>query len=70
MVKHHNRCGHGAEEEICFNIEAVRKTPFGLLKRASLPKFPSIEIDGTVAFEGCNITTEQREAAIRQRRSA
>jgi hypothetical protein len=50
-----------------FDVEIVKKTSFGLFQRASLPKFPSIEIDGKVVFEGCNITREQLEAAIKER---
>jgi hypothetical protein len=50
-----------------FDDEIVKKTSFGLLQRMSLPKFPAIEIDGTVVFEGCDITREQLEAAIKQR---
>jgi hypothetical protein len=52
-----------------FDVEIVKKTSFGLLQLVSLPKFPSIEIDGTVVFEGCNITREQLEAAIKQRQA-
>jgi len=58
------------KKKYAFNIEVVKKTSFGLLQRVSLPKFPAIEIDGTVVFEGCDITAEQLEAAIRQRKSA
>jgi glutaredoxin-related protein len=58
------------KKKYAFDIEVVKKTSFGLLQRASLPKFPAIEIDGTVVFGGCDITTEQLEAAIRQRQSA
>jgi len=36
----------------------------------SLPKFPAIEIDGTVVFEGRDITAEELEAAVKQRQSA
>jgi hypothetical protein len=58
------------KKKYAFDIEVVKKTSFGLLQRVSLPKFPAIEIDGTVVFEGCDITAEQLEAAIRQRKSA
>jgi hypothetical protein len=58
------------KKKYAFDIEVVRKTSFGLLQRVSLPKFPAIEIDGTVVFEGCDITAEQLEAAIRKRQSA
>jgi len=58
------------KKKYAFDIEVVKKTSFGLLQRVSLPKFPAIEIDGTVVFEGCDITAEQLEAAIRKRQSA
>lgn len=51
-----------------FDVVIVKKTSFGLFPPASLPKFPAIEIDGTVAFQGCNITREQLAAAIRERK--
>jgi hypothetical protein len=41
----------------------------GLMQRMSLPKFPAIEIDGQVVFESCDVTQEQLEVAIKQRRS-
>jgi len=50
-----------------FDVEIVKKSSFGLFQLVSLPKFPSIEIDGTIVFEGCNITQEQLEEAIKQR---
>jgi len=37
------------------------------MQRMSLPKFPAIEIDGTVVFEGCEVTKDQLEAAIKAR---
>ena len=55
------------KNKYAFDVEIVKKTSFGLLQLASLPKFPSIEIDGQIVFEGCNITLEQLEAAIKQR---
>ena len=58
------------KKKYAFDVEIVKKTSFGLFQRASLPKFPSIEIDGQVVFEGCNITQEQLEAAIKQRHSS
>jgi hypothetical protein len=50
-----------------YDIEIVKKSSFGLMQRMSLPKFPSVEIDGQVVFEGCDISEEQLEAAIKQR---
>ena len=55
------------KSKYAFDVEIVKKTSFGLLQRVSLPKFPAIEIDGKVVFEGCDITPEQFEAAIKQR---
>jgi len=55
------------KKKYAFDVEIVKKTSFGLFQRASLPKFPAIEIDGQVVFSGCNITNEQLEAAIKQR---
>jgi len=57
------------KKKYAFDLEVVKKTSFGLLQRVSLPKFPAIEIDGKVVFEGCDITAEQLEAAIRHRQS-
>jgi hypothetical protein len=45
----------------------VKKSAFGLLQRMSMPKFPAIEIDGTIVFEGCDVSREQLEAAIKDR---
>lgn len=50
-----------------FDVEIIKKTSFGLMQRMSLPKFPAIEIDGKIVFEGCDITPEQLEAAIKER---
>ena len=58
------------KKKYAFDVEIVRKTSFGLFQRASLPKFPSIEIDGQVVFTGCDMTSEQLEAAIKQRQSS
>ena len=57
------------KKKYVFDVEVVKKTSFGLIQRASLPKFPAIAIDGKVVFEGCDINAEQLEAAIRQRQS-
>ena len=47
-------------------MEVVKKTSFGLLERMSLPKFPAIEIDGSVVFQGCDVSRGQLEEAIRE----
>jgi hypothetical protein len=48
-----------------FEVEIVKKTSFGLLDRMSLPKFPAIEIDGKVVFQGCDVSRDQLEELIR-----
>jgi hypothetical protein len=53
-----------------FDVEIVKKTSFGLMQRMSLPKFPAIEIDGQVVFEGCDVTQEQLETAIKKRQAS
>lgn len=58
------------KKKYVFDVEIVKKTSFGMMQRMSLPKFPAIEIDGTVVFEGRDIAAEELEAAIRQRQSA
>jgi len=58
------------KKKYAFDVEIVKKSSFGLMQRMSLPKFPAIEIDGTVVLEGCDIAAEELEAAIRQRQSA
>jgi len=58
------------KKKYAFDVEIIKKTSFGLFQRASLPKFPSIEIDGQVVFTGCDITNEQLDAAIKQRQSS
>jgi hypothetical protein len=51
-------------------VEVVKKSSFGMLQRMSLPKFPAVEIDGAVLFEGCDVSREQLEAAIKGRGGA
>lgn len=53
-----------------FDVEIVKKSSFGLMQRMSLPKFPAIEIDGQMVYEGCDITQEQLEEAIIQRQAS
>lgn len=50
-----------------FEVEIVKNTGFGLLERLSLPKFPAVEIDGTMVFSGCDVSQGQFEEAIRAR---
>lgn len=55
------------KKKFTFDVEIVKKTSFGLMQRMSLPKFPAIEIDGAVVFEGRDITTEELEREIAKR---
>jgi hypothetical protein len=48
-----------------FEVEILKKTSFGLLKSVSMPTFPAIEIDGKVVFQGCDVSRDQLEEAIR-----
>lgn len=50
-----------------FDVEIIKKSSVGLLQRMSLPKFPAVEIDGAVVFEGRDITADELEAAIKRR---
>ncbi len=55
------------KKKYSFDVEIIKKTEIGLLKRLSLPKFPALEIDGEVISEGKDITAEELEQAIRKR---
>ena len=57
------------KNKFAFDVEIVKKTSFGLMQRMALPKFPAIEIDGTVVFEGRDITAEELEREIAKRAS-
>ena len=45
----------------------MKRTSFNLLQLMKMPKFPAVELDGAVVFEGCDVTAEQLEAAIKAR---
>jgi hypothetical protein len=55
------------QKRYSFNVEVVKKTAPGLLKRFSLPKFPALEIDEQLVFEGQEITFDELEREIRKR---
>ncbi len=55
------------KKKYSLDVEIIKKTEIGLLKRLSLPKFPAVEIDGEVVSEGRDITAEELEKAIRKR---
>ncbi len=50
-------------------VEIIKKTEVGLLKRISMPKFPAVEIGGNIISEGRDITAEELEREIRKRNS-
>jgi hypothetical protein len=53
------------KKRYAFEVEILKKTSFGLLDRMSMPKFPAIEIDGKVVFQGCDVSHDQLEEAIK-----
>ncbi len=55
------------KKKYSLDVEIIKKTEIGVLKRLSLPKFPAVEIDGEVVSEGRDITAEELEQAIRKR---
>jgi hypothetical protein len=67
-VKQYQLRGHGAEEKIWIRHRDRKENIFRPFPAGVPAQIPSIEIDGQVVFEGCDITQEQLEAAIKQRR--
>ncbi len=51
-------------------VEIIKKTDVGLLKRIGMPKFPAVELDGTILSEGRDITAEELEREIQKRSNA
>jgi hypothetical protein len=51
-------------------VEIVKKSSFGLMERMSLPKFPAVEIDGQILFQGMDVSKDQLEAAIKSQQKA
>jgi len=66
-VKPHRLRGHGTEEQIGLRRRDRQEDLIRLLQRVSLPKFPALDIDGAVVFEGRDITSDELEAAIKRR---
>jgi len=54
-------------KKVFLDVEIVKKSDFSLLGRLSLPKFPAVEIDGSIVFEGQDVTYEELESAITNR---
>ena len=50
-----------------FSVEVIKKTDTALVKRIFLPKFPALEIDGQIIFEGCDILFDELEDAIKKK---
>jgi hypothetical protein len=55
------------KKKYSFDVEVIKKTEIGLLKRLSLPKFPALEISGEIISEGKDITAEELEQEIKRR---
>jgi hypothetical protein len=54
------------QKKYSFKVEVIKKTDTGLLKRLLLPKFPALEINERLVFEGQDITVEELEKEIRK----
>lgn len=50
-----------------FDLEVIKKTEAGKLNRASLPKFPAMEIDDELFFEDRVTTVEELEKELTRR---
>jgi len=55
------------QKKYSFHVEVIKKTDTGLFKRLLLPKFPALEIDEQLVFEGQDITTDELEKEIKKR---
>ncbi len=62
--------GAGYLSQFSLEVEIIKKTEVGLLKRMNMPKFPAVEIDGTIISEGRDINAEELENEIRKRGGA
>lgn len=58
------------KKKYSLEVEIIKKTDVGLLKRISMPKFPAVEIDGNIISEGRDITAEELEREIQKRSGA
>lgn len=52
-----------------FKVELIKRTDTGLLKRLFLPKFPALEIDDQLVFEGQDISADALENEIIKRKA-
>jgi hypothetical protein len=50
-----------------FDVDVIRKPEAGKLNRASLPKFPAMEIDDELFFEDRVTTVEELEKELLRR---
>jgi hypothetical protein len=57
------------KKKYSLEVEIIKKTEVGLLKRIGMPKFPAVEIGGNIISEGRDITVEELEREIRKRNS-
>ncbi len=54
------------KKKYALEVEVIKKTEAGILKRLGMPKFPAVEVDGNIISEGRDITAEELERAIRK----
>jgi hypothetical protein len=50
-----------------FRVEVIKKTDEMIFKRLLLPKFPALEIDEEIVFEGQDIPIDELERAMKKR---
>lgn len=55
------------QKKYSFDVVVIKKTDAGLLKRLLLPKFPALEIDEQLVFEGRDISINELEDEMKER---
>lgn len=55
------------KKKYSLEVEIIKKTEAGVLKRIGMPKFPAVEMDGNIISEGRDITVEELECEIQKR---
>jgi len=55
------------QRKYIFDVEVIKKTDTGLLKRLLLPRFPALEIVEQLVFEGQDILFDELEKEIKKR---
>lgn len=54
------------KKKYALEVEIIKKTDVGILKRLGMPKFPAVEIDGNIISQGRDISVEELEKAIQK----